>query len=106
MTTPSMPDLTGRIIDYDSFDSAFQVVGGRLHREHVAHDSAWLHFKIRVRDAILDGINAALTIAGSVMDFEARLEFRGVPTLADVDRAENDLETGQRSLAEMIRMAF
>jgi hypothetical protein len=66
----------------------------------------FLAFKIRVRDAILDGINAALTIAGSVMDFEARLEFTGVPTLADVDRGEHDLETGQRSLAEMIRMAF
>lgn len=66
----------------------------------------FLAFKIRVREAILAGINAALTIAGSVLGYEARLEITGLPTMADVTQAENDLETGQRSLPDMIRMAL
>ena len=44
-----------------------------------------------------------LTIAGSVLGYEARLEITGLPTMADVTQAENDLETGQRSLPDVIR---
>ncbi len=41
---------------------------GRTARLVGLHRLAVYAFKIRVRDAILDGINAALTIAGSVSE--------------------------------------
>src|SRR5204862_5582066 len=64
----------------------------------------FLGFKIRLRDAAMDGVNRALTIAGSLLDFEVHIELSGVPTAADVEAGLADLEAGRRSLSDLMRM--
>jgi hypothetical protein len=66
----------------------------------------FLGFKIRLRDAAIDGVNRALTIAGPPLDFDVHIELSGVPTSADVEAGLADLEAGRRSLSDLMRMAF
>jgi len=66
----------------------------------------FLAFKIRLREAVLEGINAALAIAGSVMGFENALKLDGVPTLDDVEAGIAGLEEGTASITELLRLDF
>jgi hypothetical protein len=66
----------------------------------------FLAFKIRLRDTALGGVNQALALAGAHVGFNARVEVSGVPTLADVEVAIEELESGRRSLTELIRMSI
>lgn len=60
----------------------------------------FLEFKIRLRDLIMDRLNATLSEVGSKMGFQAAIELSGLPTLQDVTDAKSDLRSGRRSLNE------
>jgi len=66
----------------------------------------FLAFKIRLRDAAMGGVNRAVAMAGSRLAFDARVELSGVPTLADVEAAQDDLKAGSRNLSDLIRMGI
>lgn len=63
-------------------------------------------FKIRLRDLIMERLNAALAQAGRQLDFQAAIELSGLPTLQDVEDAKSDLRTGRRSLSDLATFAM
>jgi len=63
-------------------------------------------FKIRLRDLIMEQLNAALAQAGSRLGFQAAIELSGLPTLQDVEDAKGDLRTGRRSLSDLAMFAM
>lgn len=75
--------------------------------EMLAPYTVWRHlrflrFKITIRDAILTALSVAVTRAGKLMNFEATVTIGGLATVADIDQAEADLETGQRPLRDLL----
>jgi hypothetical protein len=78
---------------------------------HLAPYDVWrqlrfLEFKIRLRDLIMNRLNATLSEVGSQLDFQAAIELSGLPTLQDVDNAKNDLRSGRRSLNDLATFAI
>jgi hypothetical protein len=73
----------------------------RLEPYNVWRDLRFLEFKIRLRDLIIDRLNQALRQVGARLGFEASIELSGLPTLAAVEEAKDDLRTGRRGLAEL-----
>jgi hypothetical protein len=65
----------------------------------------FLEFKVRVRDQIIQGVNAMLTDVGHHMSFEATVEIHGLPTLRDIEEAKDDLRTGRRGLRDLAKFA-
>jgi hypothetical protein len=77
---------------------------------HLAPYEVWrqlrfLEFKIRLRDMIMDRLNATIAEVGSKMGFEAAIELSGIPTIQDVDDAKTDLRSGRRSLNDLATFA-
>lgn len=66
----------------------------------------FLAFKIRMRDAILLQLNAAIATAGRRLGFTAAIEIGGVPTLDDVRAREEDLTHGRQTLTAIYRWAM
>jgi hypothetical protein len=71
--------------------------------------AVWRHlqferFKIELRDYILAGLQTTLERAGARLGVQAKLELAGLITSADIDRAEADLKTGSRALAELLTL--
>lgn len=84
--------------------SLFQ--GDRLAPYEVWRQLRFAEFKIRLRDLIMERLNAALAKAGGRLGFEAAIELSGLPSLQDVDKAKGDLRTGHRSLADLAVFAM
>lgn len=81
-------------------------VRGLFQDNHLAPYEVWrnlrfLEFKIRLRDLIMNCLNATLSEVGSQMNFQAAIELSGVPSLQDVDNAKDDLRNGRRSLNDL-----
>src|SRR5437899_1155176 len=60
-------------------------------------------FKIRLREVMLDTLNAGLERIGKKLDFKARFKIDGLPTLADVDRATDNLNSGAMPYTEVMK---
>src|SRR5258708_13478909 len=67
----------------------------------VWRDLRFLEFKIRLRDLIMERLNQALRQVGGRLGFEASVELSGLPTLAAVQEAKNDLRTDRRRLTHL-----
>jgi len=65
----------------------------------------FLEFTIGLRDLILGRLNSAITQAGKRIGFQAAIELDGLLTLADVEKAKDDLRTGKRSNGDLERFA-
>ncbi len=60
-------------------------------------------FKIRLRETMLDTLNLGLECIGKKLHFETRLKIDGLPTLADVDRATEQLNSGTMAFTEVMK---
>jgi hypothetical protein len=60
-------------------------------------------FKIAVRDAILDQLNAIFRHVGSSMGLDAQVSWIGLPGVRDVPVAYEDFESGKRGLVDLTR---
>ena len=86
-------------------------VRGLFQDNHLAPYEVWrqlrfLEFKIRLRDLIMNRLNATLSEVGSQLGFQAAIELSGLPTLQDVDDAKSDLRNGRRSLKDLATFAI
>jgi hypothetical protein len=78
----------------------------RLAPYEVWRQLRFAEFKIRLRDLIMDRLNAALAQAGSQLGFQAAIELSGLPTQQDIDDAKTDLRTGRRTLDDLATFAM
>lgn len=69
----------------------------------------WLHrrlrfvkFRIELRDHIIDTLNVGLKTMRSLLGTESLIELQNLPTIVDVEQAEEDLRSGTRSVKEII----
>jgi hypothetical protein len=69
----------------------------------IAMSLTFERFKIRLRETMLDTLNAGLKRIGAKLGFEARLKIDGLPTLADVDRATEQLNAGAMAFMEVMK---
>jgi hypothetical protein len=65
----------------------------------------FLEVKVRLREAILDGLNETLRRAGDHLGFDVQLALVGLASLADVDAAQANLAAGTRSLRDLFSFA-
>lgn len=65
----------------------------------------FLEFTIGLRDLIMDRLNAAIAQAGERIGFQAAIELDGLATLTDVEKAKDDLRSGERSIGNLERFA-
>jgi hypothetical protein len=65
-----------------------------------------LIFKIKIRQSILDCLNAALEQVGHRLQLPLRIELKDVVTLQDVRDAQDALEHGRRTLVDIDRWAL
>jgi len=75
----------------------------RLEPYNVWRGIRFLEFKIRLRDLIIDRLNQALHQAGGRLGFQATIELSGLPALAEVQEAKDDLRAGRRGLSEIAK---
>jgi len=83
---------------------------GLFQDDHLEPYEVWrqlrfLEFKIRLRDSIMEQLNATLAAVGDKLGFRAAIELTGLPTLQDVDNAKSDLRSGRRSLNDLASFA-
>jgi hypothetical protein len=78
---------------------------GQLEPYMVWRQLKFLGFKIQLRETILDRLNAAITTVGHKLNFTARIELGGVPTLDDVRKYQQDLTDGHQNLSDLLRWA-
>jgi hypothetical protein len=83
---------------------------GLFQDDHLEPYEVWrqlrfLEFKIRLRDSIMEQLNATLATVGDKLGFRAAVELTGLPTLQDVDNAKSDLRSGRRSLNDLASFA-
>lgn len=77
---------------------------------HLEAFSTWrrlrfLEFTIGLRDLIMSRLNMAIAQAGERIGFLATIEFDGLATLADVEKAKDDLRSGERGIGDLERFA-
>jgi len=60
-------------------------------------------FKIRFRNSMLESLNYGLKLAAKEMGFSAEIVIEGLPTLADVEEAMSNLESGATPFAEILK---
>jgi len=70
----------------------------------------WIHmsltfekFKIQLREAMLTTLNGGLERIGEKIGFKAQIKIDGLPTLADVDTASNNLNSGAMPFTEVMK---
>jgi len=59
-------------------------------------------FKVLLRDQILSTVNRGISAAGKRLSFSATLELHGVPTLEEIDRATERLESSDCTFREIL----
>lgn len=74
--------------------------------DHLEPYNVWrqlrfLEFKVRVRDRVMMQLNTTVRDVGEQLGFEATIELSGLPTIADVEAAKDDLRTGRRGLGDL-----
>jgi len=60
-------------------------------------------FKIRLRETMLETLNAGLKRIGAKLGFEAQIKIEGLPTLADVACATERLNSGAMAFTEVMK---
>lgn len=65
----------------------------------------FLEFTIGLRDLITGNLNMAIAQAGERIGLQAAIELEGLSTLADVEKAKDDLRSGARSIGDLERFA-
>lgn len=78
---------------------------GHLEPYDVWRQLRFLEFKVRVRDSIMNHLNATLSEVGTRLGFEASIELTGVPTRQDVESAKEDLKGGRKGLSDLAVIA-
>jgi hypothetical protein len=68
-----------------------------LHRRLIFQE-----FLITLREAILERLNSVIGTIAVLFGTGARLEVTGLPTIADVSRAKNELATGSRTFGSVL----
>lgn len=66
----------------------------------------WLRFqklKIQLRESLVDCLNAGLSRVGAKLGFSSRIVTSGLPTLADVASADDQLRDGSNVLGEIMK---
>jgi hypothetical protein len=70
----------------------------------------WIHlsltfekFKIRLREAMLTTLNSGLERIGEKISFKAQIKIEGLPTLADIDTANKNLDSGAMPFTEVMK---
>jgi hypothetical protein len=86
-------------------------VRGRFKDGHLEPYDVWrqlrfLEFKVRLRNSIMDRLNATIREVGSRLGFEASLELAGLPTLEDVEAAKEDFWLGRRGFSDLAVFAI
>lgn len=59
-------------------------------------------FAARLRDVAIDALNECISRAGARLDFAASLTLSSVPTGADFDQMERDLQAGERPISQLL----
>ncbi len=77
---------------------------------HLEAFSTWrrlrfLEFTIGLRELIMSCLNMAIAQAGERIGFQAAIEPDGLATLADVEKAKDDLRSGARGIGDLERFA-
>jgi hypothetical protein len=86
-------------------------VRGLFKENHLEPYDVWrqlrfLEFKVRLRNSIMDRLNATIAEVGKRLDFEATIELTGLPTLADVESAKEDFRRGRRGFSDLAVFAI
>jgi hypothetical protein len=70
----------------------------------------WIHlsltfekFKIQLREAMLTTLNSGLQRIGEKIGFKAQIKIDGLPTLADIDAANQNLNSGAMPFTEVMK---
>lgn len=79
---------------------------GHLEPYDVWRQLRFLEFKVRLRDSIMDLLNATIADVGVQLHFEASIELTGLPTLQDIESAKEDLRHGRRALNDLANFAI
>lgn len=67
----------------------------------------WCKFRLELREMMIGGLNRALKIAGSAMEFNVQLKVSGLPMMDDLAEARGRLEDGRcGTLGELIERSF
>jgi hypothetical protein len=74
---------------------------GHLEPYDVWRQLRFLEFKVRIRDSIMNRLNAAIAEIGARIGFQVSIELSGLPTLQDVENAKEDLRLGRCGLSEL-----
>jgi hypothetical protein len=61
-------------------------------------------FKIRLREAMLATLNRSLQRIGEKVGFKAEIKMEGLPTIADVDNASDQLASGAMPFTEVMKV--
>ncbi len=54
----------------------------------------------------MDRLNATIAEVGTRLDFEATIELAGLPTLADIESAQDDFRRGRRGFSYLAVFAI
>jgi hypothetical protein len=86
-------------------------VRGLFRVNHLEPYEVWrqlrfLEFKVRLRNSIMDRLNATIAEVGKRLGFVASIELTGLPTLQDVESAKEDLQLGRRGLSDLAAFAI
>lgn len=79
---------------------------GHLESYDVWRQLRFLEFKVRLRNSIMDRLNATITKVGGRLGFEASIELTGLPTLEDVETAKEDFRLGRRGFNDLAVFAI
>lgn len=79
---------------------------GHLEPYDVWRQLRFLEFKVRLRNSIMDRLNATISEVGRRLGFEASIELTGLPTLEDVETAKEDFRLGRRGLSDLAVFAI
>jgi hypothetical protein len=60
-------------------------------------------FKAELRELILSGVNDCLMRVGRRLDFRGRIEMEGLPTLDEIESAEEALRSGSRPFTDIVK---
>lgn len=79
---------------------------GHLEPYDVWRQIRFLEFKVRLRNAIINRLNATFAEVDRGLGFEASIELSCLPTLQDVENAKEDLRCGRRGTSDLAFFAI
>jgi hypothetical protein len=95
-------DLFARVTESVGWNVRDLFNEGQLEPFGVWRQIRFLEFKVKLRDKICQDLNLAISQVGKKMEFETKLEFDGLPTLATVESLKNDFRSGRQGLGDLV----